>query len=97
MSFPKGRKRLAAESEKCPMNSQQLTFRSIINEARVLEPLHEEANARPRGPYHFCQRFMTDLRNVVSRAPRLSKWAIRRRIWASLFSLELQRWSTKSC
>src|ERR1700730_10333960 len=63
ISFPNGRKRLAAESKKCPMNSQQLAFRSVIDEARVLEPLHEEANARPRGPYHFCQRFMTDLRN----------------------------------
>jgi hypothetical protein len=62
-SFPNGRKLLAAESKKCPMNSQQLAFRSVIDEARVLELLHEKANARPRGPYHFCQRFMTDLRN----------------------------------
>jgi hypothetical protein len=28
------------------MNSQQLAFRSVIDKARVLEPLHEEANAR---------------------------------------------------
>ena len=33
------------------------------DEARILEPLHVEANARPGGPCHFCRHFMTDLRN----------------------------------
>src|SRR5260370_5663232 len=62
-SFPNGWKRLAAESKECPMNSQELACRPVIDEARVLDFLHEEANARPRGSYHFCQRLMTDFRN----------------------------------
>ena len=45
------------------MNSQQLAFGLVIDEARFLEPVHEKANARPRGAYHFCQRLMTYFRN----------------------------------
>ncbi len=54
---------LGAESKKSPMNSQQLAFGLVIAETRLLESLHEKANARPRGPYHFCQRLMINLRN----------------------------------
>ena len=57
------RKRLAAESKKCRMNSQQLAFVFVVDEARILEPVHEKANARPRGAHHLCQRLMTHLRN----------------------------------
>jgi hypothetical protein len=36
---------LSAESKQCPMNSQQLAFGLVINEARVLEPFHEKTDA----------------------------------------------------
>lgn len=50
------------------MNSQQLTFVLVIDESRFLEPLHEKANARSCGSYHFCQRLMTDRRNRALRS-----------------------------
>ena len=45
------------------MNSQQLTFVLVIDESRFREPVHEKANARSCGPYHFCQRLMAYRRN----------------------------------
>jgi hypothetical protein len=44
------------------MNSQK-AFVLAVDEARILEPVHEEANTRPRGAHHLCQRLMTHLRN----------------------------------
>ena len=54
-----GWKLFAAESKKPPMNSQNLAFALIVNEAQFLEPVHEETNARPRSADHFCQSLMT--------------------------------------
>ena len=45
------------------MNSQQLAFVLVINEAGFLEPVHEKANARPGSPYHFRQCLVADRRN----------------------------------
>ena len=45
------------------MNPQQLAFVSVIDEPRISEPLHEEANARSRRSHHFCEGRMTDMRN----------------------------------
>ena len=54
------------------MNTQQLAFGLVIDEARFLEPFHEKANTRARGPYHFCQRLMTDSRNhTLGRSMRI--------------------------
>jgi hypothetical protein len=54
---------LAAESKQRPINSQCLASEFVIDETRLLEPIHEKANARPRGAYHFCERLMTYFRN----------------------------------
>jgi hypothetical protein len=51
------------ESRKGAMNSQEFAFGTVMNETRLLKLIHEKANARPRGPHHFCQRFMIDLRD----------------------------------
>jgi hypothetical protein len=59
---------LLRKREKRPMNLQQLALMSVIDESRFFEPLHEEAHPRPRRPYHFRQRFMTDLRNLCGRS-----------------------------
>jgi hypothetical protein len=53
----------AAESKQRPINSQGLATEFVIDEARLLEPIHEKANARPCGANHFCQRLMTYSRN----------------------------------
>lgn len=54
---------LTTESKKRPINSQRLASEFVIDEARLLEPMHEEANARPRGANHFCQRLMAYFRD----------------------------------
>ena len=51
---------LTTESKKRPLNSQRLASEFVIDESRLLEPLHEETNARPCGAHHFCQRLLTD-------------------------------------
>ena len=40
------------------MNSQQLAFLLVIDEARFLEIVHEKTDPRSRGPYHLCQRIV---------------------------------------
>ena len=35
----------------------------VLNEAELLEPIHEETHPRPRGTDHFGQRFLTDFGN----------------------------------
>jgi len=54
---------LTTESKKRPLNSQRLASEFVIDESRLLEPLHEETNARPCGAHHFCQRLMTYFQN----------------------------------
>jgi len=53
-----------AEGKNCPTNSYRIAYGVVVNEARVLEPLHEKGNARPCRPHHFRQRFLTNLRNI---------------------------------
>ena len=61
--FGNERNLLTTESKKRPINSQRLASEFVIDEARLLEPLHEETNARPCGAHHFCQRLMIYFRN----------------------------------
>jgi len=51
------------ESNKGTTNSNRLGVEKVIDEAQFSEPLHEEANPRPRGADHFCQRLMTNVWN----------------------------------
>ena len=36
---------------------------AIVDEAQLLELVHEEADPRPGGAHHLSQRFLTNLRN----------------------------------
>ncbi len=45
------------------MNSQQLAFVLVKDEAGFLEPVHEKANARTGRPNHLGQRLMLHLWN----------------------------------
>jgi hypothetical protein len=38
-----------------PTNVQTAPAVAVIDEAQRSEPIHEEANPRPRGPHHLCQ------------------------------------------
>ena len=60
---PTERNLLAADSKKCPVNSQRLAFVLVIDEAGFLEPVHKKANARTGRPNHLCQRLKLHLRN----------------------------------
>jgi len=54
---------LAAKSKERPMNSQQLAFILVIDEAGLFEPFHEKANARTGRPNHLCQNLMMYFRH----------------------------------
>src|SRR5271166_5502230 len=41
----------------------------IVNEAQLPEPVHEKADPRTRGPNHFGQSLLTDLRHHGFRDP----------------------------
>ena len=35
----------------------------VLDEAQLAKFVHEEADTRPRGAHHFCQRFLADVGN----------------------------------
>lgn len=45
------------------MNSHQLAFVLVKDEAGFLKPVHKKVNARTGRPNHLCQRRMRHLRN----------------------------------
>ena len=70
----------------------------IVDKTQLPEPIHEEADPRAGSCSHH---FWPGSRNLPWQlealgTPSLPKWARSRRIRASLFSLELKSWSTKS-
>src|SRR5450631_2847572 len=45
----------------------------VFNKAELAKSIHEEADARTGSADHFCQSFLSDLRNQRFRFPRLAK------------------------
>jgi len=62
----------------------------VIDKAKLAKSIHEEADAGPRGADHFRQCFLGNGGMNVSRSPGLPNSAIKRRILARRFSLELK-------
>src|ERR1017187_2123624 len=68
----------------------------IVNEAQLSEPIHEKTDPRAGCVHHLCARLLTDFREYSLGHTFLTEVSKQQQGPASLFSLELKSWSTKS-
>jgi hypothetical protein len=69
---------------------------AIVNEAQLPKSVQEKADPRAGRAHHLREGLLTHLGDYNLGYPSLPKWASKSKTRASLFSLELKRWSTKS-